>query len=179
MLGRFWIRLAPGLRRFRFWLWQQLNTASQPALRRTAEILAHMSPQRNLHRLRRSIANNLPRPARLWFCVRSADDEQDPDDWSQVLRFLINRRLGLSAQLPMSKLAEHIIEIHPGADEDRIRALLSELEAALFAGRPIQDFDAWKKEFKHQIRPRPFARLQRSQLVFRSTGLPALNPGAG
>lgn len=176
VLGRFWIRLAPGLRRLRYWLWQQLNTASQPALRRTAEILARMSPQRNLHRLRRSIADNLPRSARLWFCVRSADDEQDPDDWSQVLRFLINRRLGLSAHLPMSKLAERIIEIHPGADEDKIRALLNELEAALFAGRPIKDFDAWKRAFKRQIRPRLFARLKPRQRFLRTTGLPSLNP---
>lgn len=176
LAGRLWPRLAPPLRRFRFWLWQQLHTASQPALRRTAEVLSRMSPQRNLHRLRRGIADSLPRSARLWFCVRSADDEKDPDDWSQVLRFLINRRLGLSAHLPMSKLAERIIEIHPGADEDRIRTLLGELEAALFAGRPIQDFDAWKKEFKRQVRPHPFARWQRRQRIFRGTGLPELNP---
>ena len=178
LLGRFWPRLAPPLRRFRFWLWQQLHTASQPALRRTAEVLSRMSPQRNLHRLRRAVADSLPRSARLWFCVRSADDEKDPDDWSQVLRFLINRRLGLSAQLPMSKLAQKIIEIHPGADEDRIRALLGELEAALFAGRPIQDFEGWKKEFKRQIRPHPFARWRRREWFVRGTGLPALNPTA-
>ncbi|UCB55533.1 MAG: BatD family protein [Thiotrichales bacterium] len=176
LLGRYWQRLAPYLRSFRHWLWQRLNTASQPALRHTAEVLARMSPQRNLHRLRRQVADNLPRSARLWFCVRSADDEQDPDDWSQVLRFLINRRLGLSAQLPMSKLAEKIIEIHPGADSDKIRALLSELEAGLFAGRPIQDFAAWKKEFKRQIRPRPFARLRFRPRYLQPAGLPSLNP---
>ena len=176
-LGRYWLRLAPHLRRFRFWLWQQLHTASQPALRQTAEVLARMSPQRNLHRLRRQVADQLPRSARLWFCVRSADDEKDPDDWSQVLRFLINRRLGLSAQLPMSKLAQKIIEIHPGADEEKIRALLGELEAALFAGRPIADFGAWKKEFKHQIRPRPFARWRRRHFDFLYGELPSLNPG--
>ena len=135
-----------------------------------------MSPRRNLHLLRRKVADSLPRSARLWFCVRSADEEQDADDWSQVLRFLINRRLGLSAQLPMSKLAEHIIDIHPGADPDRIRALLGELEAALFSGHTIRDFDSWKKEFKRQIRPRLFAGLQRRQRLVRSTCLPSLNP---
>jgi hypothetical protein len=93
-----------------------------------------------------------------------------------VLRFLINRRLRLPAHLPMSKLAEHIIEIHPGADPDRIRSLLGELEEALFAGRPIQDFDAWKKEFKYQVRPRLFAGLRRRQRYLRDTGLPSLNP---
>ena len=179
VLGRFWLRLSPGLQRIRRWFWRRLENASQPMLRQLAVLLARLSPQRNLHRLRRHIADSLPRSARLWFCVRSADDEQDPDDWSQVLRFLINRRLGLSAQLPMSKLAEHIIEIHPGADARRIRSLLSELEAALFAGRPIADFDNWKKEFKFQIRPRFYAVLTRNQRGLSGSGLPDLNPGVG
>ena len=178
-LGRLWPRIAPVLAQFRLWLWQQLNTASQPALRQTAVLLSRMSPRRNLHRLRRGVADSLPVSARLWFCVRSADGEQDPDDWSQVLRFLINRRLGLSAQLPMSKLADRIIEIHPGADADRIRALLAELEAALFAGRPIRDFDAWKREFKRQIRPHVFAAFKRRLPVLRYSGLPELNPSPG
>ena len=177
VVGRLWPRIAPVLARFRFWLWQQLATASQPALRQTAAILARMSPRRNLHRLRRGIADSLPVSARLWFCVRSADGEQDPDDWAQVLRFLINRRLGLSAHLPMSRLADRIIEIHPGADEDKIRALLKELDAALFGRQELKDFNAWKREFKRQIRPRLFAGLRRREPLLRQTGLPSLNPG--
>jgi hypothetical protein len=179
VLGRFWTRLAPvlyhGVRSF----WQWLDAASQPLQRQVAVVLVHLSPQRNLHLLRRKIANNLPRSARLWFCVRSADEEQDVDDWSQVLRFLINRRLGIPAQLPMSKLAEYIIEIHPGADPGKIRSLLSELEAALFAGQDMKDFKRWKREFKRQVRPRLFASLRRKRRNLRSSGLPSLNPSIG
>jgi hypothetical protein len=176
LLGRFWTRLTPGLQFCGRWLWQQLDVVSQPLRRQVAAVLVHLSPQRNLHLLRRKIANVLPRSARLWFCVRSADEEQDVDDWSQVLRFLINRRLGMPAQLPMSKLAEYIIEIHPGADPDKIRSLLSELEAALFAGHEMRDFRQWKKEFKRQVRPRLFATLGRKQGRLRAMGLPRLNP---
>jgi hypothetical protein len=176
LLGRYWPRLAPVLGRYGRGLWQWLDVISLPARQRIAVVLVRLSPQRNLHRLRRAIADSLPRSARLWFCVRSADEEQDADDWSQVLRFLIKRRLGLPPHLPMSKLAEHIIEIHPGADPDRIRALLGELEAALFSNHTIQDFDAWKAEFKHQIRPRLFFGLQRRQRLIRATSLPGLNP---
>jgi hypothetical protein len=176
LLGRFWLSLVPGLKYSGRWLWQWLYSASRPLHRHLEALLVRVSPRRNLHLLRRRIAESLPRSARLWFCVRSADEEQDADDWSQVLRFLINRRLRLPAHLPMSKLAEHIIEIHPGADPDRIRCLLGELEEALFAGRPIQDFDAWKKEFKYQVRPRLFAGLRRRQRYFSATGLPSLNP---
>ena len=176
LLGRFWLRLAPGLRHSGGWLWQWLYSISRPLHRHLETVLVHLSPQRNLHLIRRKVGDCLPRSARLWFCVRSADEEQDADDWSQVLRFLINRRLELPAHLPMSKLAEHIIEIHPGADADKIRSLLGELEAALFAGHTMRDFDSWKKEFKHQVRPSLFAGLRRRQRDFRATGLPSLNP---
>ena len=176
LLGRFWLRLAPGLRHSGGWLWQWLYSISRPLHRHLETVLVHLSPQRNLHLIRRKVGDCLPRSARLWFCVRSADEEQDADDWSQVLRFLINRRLKLPAHLPMSKLAEHIIEIHPGADADKIRSLLGELEAALFAGHTMRDFDSWKKEFKHQVRPSLFAGLRRRQRDFRATGLPSLNP---
>lgn len=177
LLGRYWKRLEPGLRRSGHLIWQWLDIISKPAQQRLAALLVHLSPQRNLHIIRRWVADNLPRSARMWFCVRSADDEQDPDDWSQVLRFLINRRLKLSANLPMSKLAEHIIEIHPGADADKIRSLLGELEAALFAGHVILDFNTWKEEFKYQVRPRLFAGLKRRHRNFHATSLPSLNPG--
>lgn len=178
LLGRYWKRLQPGLRHSARLLWQWLDPVSKPARQRLAALLACLSPQRNLPIIRRWVADNLPRSARMWFCVRSADDEQDPDDWSQVLRFLINRRLKLSANLPMSKLAEHIIEIHPGADADKIRSLLGELEASLFAGHVIQDFNTWKEEFKYQVRPRLFAGLRLRHHNFYATSLPSLNPGA-
>ncbi|MGB5277373.1 MAG: hypothetical protein WBO73_06620 [Gammaproteobacteria bacterium] len=177
LLGRFWTRLMPGLRHFRRWLWSHIVTLCQPLYRRMLPVLVRLSPQRNLPLIRRRVADTLPRSARLWFCVRGADEEQDADDWSQVLRFLVNRRLGLSAQLPMSELAEQIIQIHPGADANKIRLLLNELEAALFSGRPIQDFDSWKKAFKHQLRPRLYVPLRRKQRINRDRVLPSLNPG--
>jgi hypothetical protein len=179
MLGRFWPRIAPALRSTGFWIWQWLYTVTRPMHQPIQAAIARLSPRRNMHLLRRKVANSLPLSARMWYCVRNADEEQDADDWSQVLRFLVNRRLGLSANLPMSKLAEHIIDIHPGADPARVRALLSELDAALFANQPIRDFNRWKKEFKYQVRPRPFAWLQHRQRYLRVSGLPGLNPSAG
>jgi hypothetical protein len=178
LLGRFWPRLAPVVMASGRWLGYRFYTLSRPVHRYLDLIMAYLSPRRNLHLLRRYVANNLPCSARLWFCVRSADGEQDVDDWSQVLRFLMSRRLDLPAQLPMSRLAEQIIAIHPGADADRIRALLSELEAALFGRRAIEDFDAWKAEFKRQVRPRLFAWSRPGGWKLAFVGLPALNPNA-
>lgn len=178
LLGRFWPRLAPVVMASGRWLGYRFYTLSRPLHRYLDLTMAYLSPRRNLHLLRRYVANNLPCAARLWFCVRSADGEQDVDDWSQVLRFLMSRRLDLPAQLPMSRLAEQIIAIHTGADADRIRALLSELEAALFGRRAIEDFDAWKAEFKRQVRPRLFAWSRPGAWKLAVVGLPALNPNA-
>ena len=166
----------PGFRRRTKVIWQRLYTASEPLHRRIAVWMVRLSPQRNMHLLRRRFASTLPTSARLWFCVRNADHEQDVDDWSQVLRFLVQRRLQLPAHLPMSKLAEHIIALHPGSNPDVIRKLLTQLEAALFAGQPIEDFDAWKKAFKQQVRPRLFSGWQKIPWRQRESRLPVLNP---
>ena len=169
------------------WLWARsrslgkpvgrwAGTVSYPLRKELIRLSEKLSPRRQMHRLRRWIANSLPRSFRLWYCVRSADQEQDPDDWAQVLRFLMNRRLGISAQRPMTQLAEDIIALHRGANPDKVRDLMLELEAGLFSkGGAVRDFSQWKKAFKRQIRPNPFRLLKVSGLRRRSR-LPELNP---
>jgi hypothetical protein len=176
LLGRFSPWYMPACKRYTRVLWQRLAIMSEPLRRRYDVWKVRLSPQRNMHLLRRKVANTLPQSARLWFCVRNADHEQDIDDWSQVLRFLVERRLQLPAHLPMSKLAEHIIAIHPGSDPDVIRRLLNQLEAALFGAEPIDDFDAWKKAFKQQVRPRLFGGWHRTRWLQAENSLPVLNP---
>jgi len=179
LLGRFSPWYMPGFKRYTSVIWQHLYEVSEPLRRHYAVWKVRLSPQRNMHLLRRKVANTLPQSARLWFCVRNADHEQDIDDWSQVLRFLVQRRLQLPAHQPMSKLAEHIIAIHPGADPEVIRNLLNQLEAALFGGKPIDDFDAWKKTFKQQVRPRLFGGWKRRGWMQSESRLPGLNPVIG
>ena len=147
-------------------------------LRRRLLWLYHLfSPRRHLHVARRWFADTLPRSYRLWFCVRAADEETDPADYSQVLRFLVQRRLGVSAQVPMTRLGEVIIALHPSARPERIRELMGELDAAVFGRAPIDDFGHWKRRFKHEIRPRLVHTLFRSRGDDRRQRLPELNPG--
>ena len=148
---------------------------SQPFRQRYQAVVTRLSPRRHMHRLRRWLADSLPRSFRLWYCVRAADNEDDPEFWSQVLRFLMNRRLGIAAQVPMSQLAAHIIEIHPGADTDSVNRLLQQLESAIFGHSKIEDFKLWKYQFKQQIRPNLFNWLRKRALKERHK-LPALNP---
>ncbi|MCU7960204.1 MAG: BatD family protein [gamma proteobacterium symbiont of Bathyaustriella thionipta] len=173
--GLYWTWIRSHSRQYssRFGYW--FAAVSQPVRQWLMTWYYRLSPRRHLHRLRRKFADNLPRSARLWYCVGAADNEQDPDDWSQVLRFLVSRRLGLPAQVPMAQLAEHIIRIHKTANPDKVRELLAELEAALFARQPLYDFSRWKREFKRQIKPQPLRWLFRRRPVKRM-GLPQLNP---
>lgn len=158
------------------WLARRVAEATAPARRRLAEEWLRFFSRRHLHRARRHFADALPRSLRLRFCVRAADDEEEPEAWAQVLRFLLERRLGLCAQHPMGRLAEALITIHPGARPETVRALLSELEGALYGDTPIDDFKRWKRAFNREISPHPLAWLR---LTLRRRGrprLPALNP---
>ena len=169
------------------YLWARSRTVSSrvgrylgllfaPLARRLGWVGSRLAPQRYLHLLRRAFAQALPRPFRLWFCVRAADAERDPEDWSQVLRFLVERRLGIPAQRPLNQLAEQLAAMHPGARADRIRDLLRELDQALFGRGAIADFEQWKRDFKREIRPRPLRLLLPARRRTVSQGLPALNP---
>lgn len=171
------------------WVWARGRSLSQalrnwlglvlhPLSSRLQPLAAKLSPQRQMHRIRRLFANLLPRSFRLWYCVRAADPENDPDDWAQVLRFLLNRRLGITAQRPMAQLADEIIRLHRPNRPEELRQLLRELEAGLFSdGAQIKDFAHWKRRFKRHIRPNPL-RLLRFSLGGSRRQLPALNPTA-
>lgn len=135
-----------------------------------------LSLRRQAHRIRRFFANSLPRSWRLWYCVRVADNEDDPEFWLQVLRFLVERRLGIPAPASLHRLADYIIEVHPDTDAIRMRNMLLQLDAAIFGNTPLTDFRAWKQQFKAEIRPRLLPTLIRQVPGPKSSGLPALNP---
>ncbi len=138
--------------------------------------LHRLSPRRHLHQVRRTFANSLPRSWRLWYCVRVADNETDPEFWLQVLRFLAERRLGIPAQISLHRLAGYIVEIHPRADEEQMYDLLGELDAAIFGKKPLENFHNWKELFKREIRPGSLPAMGRRSRKSRKRGLPALNP---
>jgi hypothetical protein len=151
-------------------------TVTEPVRRKAVFWLNKLSPRRQLHRLRRFIAHSLPRSWRLWYCVRVADNESDPEVWLQVLRFLAERRLGIPAQISLDRMAARFIEIHPRSNADKMHTLLQRLDAAIFGKMPMTDFDTWKRQFKREIRPRLLPAVSRRPTGRFREGLPALNP---
>jgi hypothetical protein len=138
-------------------------------------LFAAVSPWRLAEWLRPRVASALPVAARLWFCLRIVEREDDPEDWAMLLKFLSAKHLGISAQLPLPELGEEIVR-HAArrADPTRVRALMVELDDALYGSKPIADFPAWKRRFRRETRPRLFARRARGSRPIRD--LPALNP---
>jgi len=176
--GLYWSLIWARGKRFGERYARHIRMVTEP-IRRTADFWLHrLSPRRHMHRLRRFIAQSLPRSWRLWYCVRVADNESDPEVWLQVLRFLAERRLGIPAQIPLDQLARHIVEIHPRSKPERMHGLLQRLDAAIFGNSPITDFGTWKRLFKREIRPRllPAFLFRQPSAPARHTGLPALNP---
>ena len=60
------------------------------------------------------------------------------------------------------------------AEPARVRALVRSMDNAIYGAAPL-DFVAWKKDFRHQLRPRLYSG-RRSRLRRAKRALPALNP---
>jgi len=80
----------------------------------------------------------------------------------------------MSRHAPITAIAEKIIEVQPLAEPASLRALAQSMDDAVYGARPL-DFAAWKKDFRHQLRPRLY-RHRRSRLRRARKMLPALNP---
>ena len=123
--------------------------------------------------LRYRLVLMMPPRMKLWMCSRCIEEEETPGEWCQLFQFLACKHLDLGHQAPLPEIADGIIEMNPGADAEVIRALIMELNGAMYGGKDI-DFKAWKKSFRLALKPRWF---QPSRPVeIKSQGLPSLNP---
>jgi hypothetical protein len=137
---------------------------------------AVLNPVNRWQKLRRQAIGMLPLSIRFWFCVRFVEEENDPEVWGYTLRFLANKHLNLPARAPFSDIGNRILQFHPKADPIKVRKLVHDLDQSLYGHQEL-DFEKWKAEFKHEIRPRlrlypSFAAKQPG----RRQRLPELNP---
>ncbi|MCG8045873.1 MAG: hypothetical protein JAY66_09330 [Candidatus Thiodiazotropha taylori] len=156
---------------------QQMAPAFSPLKAKLRTTTTILNPAAHWQRWRRNLVGMLPLSVRFYFCVRFVDEETDPEVWGYTLRFLANKHLSLPPNVPFSVIGKHIIDFHPKAQEEKIRALIHELEQAIY-GHSNLDFDRWKEAFKHEIRPSIRLWPRRSRLKSTPSGslLPNLNP---
>ncbi|MGB5180536.1 MAG: hypothetical protein WBP44_17635 [Gammaproteobacteria bacterium] len=151
-----------------------LTASGQGVVQHTVAAGRKLSPMPYLDKVRMSFAFIMPRPVKMWLCVRCLDREDRPEAWCDEFRSRVCKHLDISSHAPISAIAEKIIEVQPLAEPARLRALVKSMDNALYGGGPL-DFAAWKKDFRQQLRPRLY-RGRRSALRRARRALPALNP---
>lgn len=156
---------------------REMAPAFSPLKQRLLTTGRILNPVARWHRWRRHLVGMLPLSVRFYFCVRFVDEENDPEVWGFTLRFLANKHLGLPVNAPYSVIGKHILDFHPKAEPQQIRALIHELEESIYGHQPL-DFERWKEAFKHEIRPSLRLWPRRRREVRRELGsaLPGLNP---
>ena len=170
----FWILAWLRQKRFIQVVEEEIAMLSIFAMNQLSDFMAWLSPIRRLQKIRLIFVSNLPRSFRLWFCVKSVNEETDPEIWTYMLRFLANKHLGLSPQLPLATLGQQLTSIHE-ANNRQMELLMQELDGAVYGNKPIQ-FEDWKKRFRQQLRPNPFRHRMLTRRVSPKK-LPPLNPG--
>jgi len=153
----------------------QMAPAFSPLGERLRATTACLNPITRWQKMRRQFIGLMPLSIRFWFCVRCVDEENDPDAWGYTLRFLANKHLNLPPRAPFADIAERILDFHPKANPKRIRALAHDLDQSVYGHKRL-DFEQWKREFKHEIRPRLKLLPGRNANGRARQTLPTLNP---
>lgn len=147
------------------------------ALRETlGQALRRLNPRAWVRRAPARMQALLPPSIRFWMCVRQADPEPEPAAWSARIQTLSCGNFRLGERVSLRAMADRIGHLYPTANQDKLRALMRQLDAALYGKQPF-DFPQWKRDFRHEVRPRPFsAGLFRLNRWYRRARLPELNP---
>ncbi len=137
-----------------------------------------LSPRRHFHRLRTLVGRNLPISWKLWFCLRSVDQEDDAEEWGVALQILAHKHLGVRSHANLPELGASIAACHPRANTSEIARLMNELDKSIYGRQPMQSFAQWKGSLKQQIKPRLFPiRFRHCKQVDNGQHLlPDLNP---
>lgn len=118
-----------------------------------------------------------PASMRLYRCAIDAERATSASEWALRFQSSTCERLRAPSREPLPRVADRILRLRPGADEERIRHLIRELDSSLYNDAEL-DMQRWKRELRRALRPGWGAlrgltggRLQRARL-------PALNPSS-
>lgn len=172
----FWILSWLRKKRFAQVVEEEIVAVTGFGMRQFKAFLVWLAPIRRLQKVRQIFVRSLPRPFRLWFCVKVVEGEEDPEVWGYMLKFLSNKHLQIPPQLPLKDLGERLSGVHSRADRMQMQELMGELERRLYAGGQL-DFPNWKQRFRAQLRPALFPFFQQQKRKANTNRrLPKLNP---
>ena len=159
-----------------------IGTRLAQALRHGLRRLDPRVPSAALWRhLRARLEALMPASVRVYRCALAAEQATSASEWALRFQSSACRSLSTPTREPLPRMADRLLRLRPGADGERVRALLQQLDQALYNGGEL-DLQRWKRELRCALRPGWGAgwetlggllgkRLQRPRL-------PALNPGS-
>ena len=119
----------------------------------------------------RRVIEAIPASARLRWSLWRVEEESDPADWAGQFQRCVARFLELPPQTAIHQLGEALIARGWCSDPRTLRRALRQLEAHLYGGQTLYDFEAWKRSVRAVVGA-PSQRRSGG----RHPGLPALNP---
>ena len=134
-----------------------------------------LNPMPLLRRLGDAAATLAPRSTRVYQCAKAADSADNPVAWCLAFQQQACRRLSADAREPLPRMADRITALRPGADRERVQALMQTLDRALYNRGDI-DFPRWKRELRRALRPGTGAIGSFVAGRIRRARLPELNP---
>jgi hypothetical protein len=166
----------------------QLGSRLRTGLETLARRLNPRAPIARLMRWLRSRAAALvPLSVRVYRCASDADSAQTPSEWAMRFQSSACQSLRTPGREPLPRVADRILRLRPGADAERVRRLIQELDNALY-NRPLDsgnpdtgtglDMQRWKRELRQALRPGWGVLRGLFGHRVRRGRLPALNPGA-
>ncbi len=148
------------------------TTSTAAGLRATAR---RLNPAPLLRWTKARIDRAMPAGSRIYRCARYADQAETPAAWCMAFESQACRHLQAELREPLPRVADRIVRLRPGADQDQVIGLMQQLDRALY-GRETLDFPRWKHDFRRALRPGTgwLRGLLASRV--RRQRLPALNP---
>jgi hypothetical protein len=165
-----WHRTRPLLKAAAAWS----SALGQYAVKHTHRVGTRLSPEKHLKHARMGLALLMPRSIKLWMCTRCLHAEDNPDTWCAEFKSRVCQHLNISQHASLTHITEEIIAASPQVEPARLRAMAHSLDGAIYGGSSL-DFQAWKRELVHQLRPRMLRRRRWKPRHAKSL-LPSLNP---
>ncbi len=127
--------------------------------------------------LRIRLRTLMPTSMRVYRCAIEAERATSASEWARRFQSCACQSLSTPRREPLPRVADRILRLRPGADAERVRDLIQELDNALYNSADL-DMTRWKRELRRALRPGWGAlrgligdRVQRPRL-------PALNPSS-
>jgi len=115
-------------------------------------IARQLDPTPLLRWSKTKIERAMPAGSRIYRCVRIADQADTPAAWCVAFQHQACRHLEAEIREPLPRVADRIVRLRPGADQEQVISLMSQLDRALY-GREKIDFPRWKHDFRRALRP--------------------------